>query len=59
VSLHTVQAELASGQLCVLDVKGFPLQRQWYLVQREGRRPGPAAQAFIRLVLTEAAQLSR
>lgn len=59
VSLHTVQAELASGQLCVLDVKGFPLKRQWYLVQREGRRPGPAAQAFIRLVLTEAAQLSR
>lgn len=59
VSLHTVQAELASGQLCVLDVQGFPLKRQWYLVQREGRRPGPAAQAFIQLVLTEAAQLSR
>lgn len=59
VSLHTVQAELASGQLCVLDVKGFPLKRHWYLVQREGRRQGPAAQAFARLVLTEAAQLSR
>lgn len=54
VSLHTVQAELASGQLCVLDVKGFPLKRQWYLVQREGRRQSPAAAAFTALVLREA-----
>jgi DNA-binding transcriptional LysR family regulator len=58
VSLHTVQAELASGQLCVLDVQGFPLKRQWYLVQREGKRQSPAAQAFTRLVLKEAARVS-
>lgn len=58
VSLHTVQAEIASGQLCVLDVKGFPLKRQWYLVQREGKRLSPAAQAFTQLVLKEAARLS-
>jgi molybdate transport repressor ModE-like protein len=59
VSLHTVQAELASGQLCVLDVEGFPLKRQWYLVQREGKRLSPAAQAFVRLVLNEAARVAR
>ncbi|MGA7799997.1 MAG: LysR family transcriptional regulator [Gammaproteobacteria bacterium] len=59
VSLHTVEAELASGQLCVLDVEGFPLKRQWYLVQREGKRLSPAAQAFVELVLKEAARLSR
>ncbi|APZ42247.1 LysR family transcriptional regulator [Acidihalobacter ferrooxydans] len=57
VSLHTVQAELASGQLCVLDVEGLPLQRQWFLVQREGKRLSPAAQAFAELVLTRAAQV--
>jgi len=51
VSLHTVRAELASGQLCVLDVQGFPLKRQWYLVQRAGKRLSPAAQAFVQLVL--------
>jgi len=51
VSLHTVRAELVSGQLCVLDVQGFPLKRQWYLVQREGKRLSPAAQAFTELVL--------
>lgn len=59
VSLHTVQAEITSGQLCVLDVQGFPLKRQWYLVHREGKRLSPAAQAFTQLVLTEAARLSR
>ncbi|MDX5332762.1 MAG: LysR family transcriptional regulator [Gammaproteobacteria bacterium] len=59
VSLHTVQAEIASGQLCVLDVKGFPLKRKWYLVQREGRRPSPAAQAFTEIVLKDAERLMR
>lgn len=59
VSLHTVKAELASGQLCVLDVRGFPLMRQWYLVQRRGKRLSPAAQAFAQFVLHEAAQVAR
>jgi len=54
VSLHTVQAELASGQLCTLDVQGLPLKRQWYLVQREGKRLSPAAIAFTQLVLNQA-----
>jgi DNA-binding transcriptional LysR family regulator len=36
VSLH---GELATRHLCVLDVQGFPLCRQWYLVQRHGKRP--------------------
>ncbi len=57
VSLHTVQAELVSGQLCVLDIEGFPLKRQWYLVQREGKRLSPAARAFSELVLEQAAQI--
>lgn len=56
VSLHTIRAEIASGQLCVLDVKGFPLKRQWYLVQRESKRLSPAASAFAQLVLEETTQ---
>ena len=58
VSLHTVQAELASGQLCMLDVQGFPIKRQWYLVQRAGKRLSPAAHAFTQLVLKEAEQFT-
>jgi len=56
VSLHTVRAEIDSGQLCVLDVQGFPLKRQWYLVHRESKRLSPAASAFAQLVLQEAEQ---
>ena len=29
VSLHTIELELATGKLVVLDVVGFPIQRQW------------------------------
>jgi len=58
VSLHTVQAELAAKHLCVLDVQGFPLRRQWYLVQRQGKRLSPAAQAFAQFVLREAARVA-
>lgn len=59
VSLHTVKAELASGELCVLDVQGFPLRRQWYLVQREGKRLSPVAQAFAQFILSEAARVAK
>jgi DNA-binding transcriptional LysR family regulator len=58
VSLHTVQAELAARHLCVLDVQGFPLRRQWYLVQRQGKRLSPAAQAFAQFVLREAGRVA-
>jgi DNA-binding transcriptional LysR family regulator len=58
VSLHTVQAELAAKHLCVLDVQGFPLRRQWYLVQRQGKRLSPAAQAFAQFVLREAGRVA-
>ena len=56
VSLH---GELAGRRLCVLDVQGFPLLRKWYLVQRQGKRLGPAAQAFAQFVMSEAAKVAR
>lgn len=58
VSLHTVQAELAAQSLCVLDVQGFPLNRQWYLVQRQSKRLSPAAEAFAQFVLNKAKQVA-
>ena len=58
VSLHTVQAELTARTLCVLDVQGFPLHRQWYLVQREGKRLSPVAKAFAEFVLNESGRVA-
>lgn len=54
VSVHTIELELATGKLVVLDVAGFPIQRQWFLVYRKGKRLSPSAQAFRQFVLTEA-----
>jgi LysR family transcriptional regulator, low CO2-responsive transcriptional regulator len=48
---EAVAFELASGDLVVLDVQGFPLQRQWYVVSVKGRRLSLAANALRQLLL--------
>jgi LysR family transcriptional regulator, low CO2-responsive transcriptional regulator len=57
VSLHTIELELETGRLVVLDVIGFPIQRKWFLVYRRDRRLSPAAQAFRSFVLEEAGRV--
>jgi LysR family transcriptional regulator, low CO2-responsive transcriptional regulator len=47
----SVALELTSGDLVLLDVQGFPLQRQWYVVHVKGRRLSLAANALLRLLL--------
>lgn len=47
----SVVREVASGDLAVLDVQGFPLKRKWYLVHLRGRRLSRAAKAFRELLL--------
>jgi LysR family transcriptional regulator, low CO2-responsive transcriptional regulator len=56
LSLHTVRHELATGELAVLDVQGFPLRRRWYAVHRKGKRLSNAAQGFLDFLLTEGEQ---
>lgn len=48
---ESVALELANGDLVVLDVQGFPLQRQWYVVHVKGRRLSLAANALRQLLL--------
>lgn len=48
---ESVALELASGDLVELDVQGFPLQRQWYVVHVKGRRLSLAANALRQLLL--------
>ena len=54
LSRHAIKAELALGRLRVLDVEGFPLKRQWYMVYREDKRLSRAAQTFMEFLLTSA-----
>ena len=53
VSAHTVSQEMRAGSLCVLDVEGFPLMLNWYVVHRRGKRLPPVAQAFKDFLLSD------
>lgn len=46
VSIHTLELELETRRLKVLEVEGMPIVRHWYLVQALGKRLSPIAQAF-------------
>ncbi len=59
VSIHTLELELETARLDILDVQGFPIKRHWYVIQRKGKRLSPAAQAFKEFVLEQAAQFIR
>ncbi len=53
--LHAVQLELSANRLVMLDVRGLPIVRTWYVVQREGKRLSHASQAFKDFMLGEGA----
>ncbi len=57
LSLHTIGLELETKRLKVLDVKGFPIMRHWYVVHRKDKRLSTVAQAFKAFLLTEAKQI--
>lgn len=47
LSLHTLTLEGAAGPLRVLDVEGFPIRRQWWLVHGREATLSPAAAALL------------
>lgn len=57
ISGHTVSRELRDGSLVALDVQGFPVRLNWYLVQRRSKRLPPVAQAFREFLLAEGSAL--
>jgi len=56
VSLHTIELELTNKHLVTLDLKGFPLQRHWHLVTRQGKAMSPVAEAFRSFLLEDPEQ---
>jgi len=57
LSAHTIGRELAMRQLAVLDVVGFPLQLQWYVVHLRAKVLAPVATAFKAFLLQRGAAL--
>lgn len=57
LSAHTLSMELQAGTLTVLDVQGFPLMLNWYVVHRKNKRLPPVAQAFRSFLLEQGSGL--
>jgi DNA-binding transcriptional LysR family regulator len=57
LSAHTISLEQQAGSLTVLDVQGFPLMLNWYVVHRKNKRLPPVAQAFKSFLLSQGASL--
>lgn len=53
VSMHTIDLELETDSLRVLDVDGLPIPRKWFIVHRRNKRLSPSAQAFRDFVLSD------
>ncbi len=47
LSLHTIALEGADGPVAILDVEGFPILRNWYLVYPRGKELSLVAQTFL------------
>jgi DNA-binding transcriptional LysR family regulator len=58
ISRHGIEMELETKRLCILDVAGFPIVRNWHIVHRKNKRLSTAAHAFQRFLLEEAKRLA-
>ncbi|HEY4697948.1 MAG TPA: LysR family transcriptional regulator [Gallionella sp.] len=54
LSLHSIELELETKRLAILNVEHFPLLRHWFVVHRSSKRLSGAALAFKDFLLTEA-----
>jgi LysR family transcriptional regulator, low CO2-responsive transcriptional regulator len=59
ISWHTIDLELQTQRLVVLDVSGTPVIRQWHVAHLAKKRLSPTAAAFKRFVLTQGRYLLR
>src|SRR5207253_2682405 len=57
LSAHTVTLERQVGSLVVLDVQGFPLMLNWFVVHRKNKRLPPVASAFKKFLIDEGTNL--
>jgi len=52
-----IETELKLKKLVVLDIKGMPVRRHWYVVLHKGKRLSAAADAFKSMLVDEAGKL--
>jgi DNA-binding transcriptional LysR family regulator len=57
LSLHSIELELETGRLAMLNVEHFPLPRHWFVAHRSNKRLSGAALAFKDFLLVEAKKI--
>jgi DNA-binding transcriptional LysR family regulator len=57
LSAHTISLELQAKSLAVLDVQGFPMMLDWYVVHRKQKQLPPVALAFKDFLMSDGAAL--
>ena len=57
LSAHTIGREIQAGSLAVLNVRGFPLMMNWYVVHLKKKRLPPVADAFKQFLVADGAAL--
>jgi len=57
LSAHTISLELQAKSLAVLDVQGFPMMLDWYVVHRRQKQLPPVALAFKDFLMSDGAAL--
>lgn len=58
-SVPTLMEEITQGRISILDVKGFPINRHWYLAYPRGKVLSIAAEKMIELLKIEGEKLSQ
>jgi DNA-binding transcriptional LysR family regulator len=59
ISRHTIDLEIQTQRLVVLNVSGTPVIKQWHVAHLTKTRLSPTAEAFKRFVLTQGRDLLR
>jgi DNA-binding transcriptional LysR family regulator len=57
LSLHSIELELETKRLAMLNVEHFPLLRNWFIAHRSNKRLSGAALVFKDFLLTEAKKI--
>ncbi|MEO0406335.1 MAG: LysR substrate-binding domain-containing protein [Cyanobacteria bacterium P01_A01_bin.135] len=58
LSCHTLTPEAGMGELAVLDVEDFPIERQWYIVHLSGKQLSVVASTFLDYLRAESGRLA-
>ncbi len=53
ISAHTIELEVQTERLAILNIRGLPAMREWYLMHRQDKELAPAPLAFWQYVLKE------